>query len=263
MSHVGPLLPGRDHICSVLPMTAHVAGGPVVPLPGVRAGAFLLPGSPAALIDCGMRGQGRRVLRAVAAAGVAPSDIALIALTHWHIDHVGALSSIRGRTSAEVAAHRADAPIIAGVVPPAKPELRGESGKFARWMLLKLYRPSKVDRIIEDGDVLPHGLRVVATPGHTPGHVCYYQEESGVVFVGDALFNRDGALQLPPGGFSHDSEAARRSLAALRSFRFDQCYFGHGEPLLDRADVVVHAFLDRLLDSEQGAPDEVSLRASS
>jgi len=234
-------------------------------LPGVRAGVFLLPSSPAVLIDCGMRGQGRRVLSAVAAAGVAPSDIALIALTHWHIDHVGALSSIRGRTGAEVAAHRADAPIIAGLVPPTKPELRGESGKFARWMLLKLYRPSNVDRIVEDGDELPHGLRVVATPGHTPGHVCYYLEESGIVFVGDALFHRDARLQLPPGGFSHDSGLARRSLAALRSLRFDQCYFGHGEPMLDRADMIVHDFLDRLLDSEESAPapDGVSLRGSS
>jgi glyoxylase-like metal-dependent hydrolase (beta-lactamase superfamily II) len=200
-----------------------------------------------------MRGQGRRVLKAVAAADVAPEEVALIGLTHWHIDHVGALDAVRRRMGAEVAAHRADAPVIAGLAPPTKPELQGESGKFARWMLLKLYRPSRVDRMLEDGQALRPGLRVVATPGHTPGHVCFYLEEPGILFAGDALFHRDGELQLPPDGFNQDSILARRSLMALRSLRFDQCYFGHGEPILGQADATVHAFLDRLLELEQTA----------
>ena len=234
-------------------MAKTLAGAPVVALPGVKAGTFLLPGSPAVLIDSGMRGQHRRVLRGLKQAGVDPRSVALIALTHWHIDHTGSASLVQKATGAQVAAHRADAPVIQGFIPPSKPDLSGESGKFARWLLVKLYRPVTVHRLLEDGDVLPEGggLRVVGTPGHTAGHVCYYLERDGILFAGDALMNREGELALPSESFSHDPVQVVRSLAALRSLRFDTCYFGHGDPLFGDADKRVAAFLDRLAEGAE------------
>jgi glyoxylase-like metal-dependent hydrolase (beta-lactamase superfamily II) len=234
-----------------------VLTAPVVQLPGVRAGVFLLRVPQPVLIDCGMRGQAGNIRRALRGVGVAPQDLALIALTHWHIDHTGALSAIQRQSPAVVAAHRADAPIIQGATPPNKPRLSGEGGKFARWLLLKLYKPSKVTRLLDDGDVLPEGggLQVLATPGHTAGHVCYYLPDAGILFVGDALVNRRGELAVSPAGFSDDPAQARASLEALRHLRYDQCYFGHGEPLLERADERVRAFLDRLAESEAAAPE--------
>lgn len=229
-------------------MAATVRSTSVVPLAGVRAGVFLLRVPAPVIIDCGMRGQGRAIGRALHAAGVGPQDLTLIALTHWHIDHTGALSAIQRQSEAVTAAHRADAPIIQGQAPPIKPRLSGEGGKFARWLLPKLYKPGKVDRLLEDGDVLPEagGLRAVATPGHTAGHVCYYLPEPGILFAGDALVNRHGELAVSPEGFSDDPVQARTSLEVLRTLRFEQCYFGHGGPLLERADEQVWAFLDRL-----------------
>jgi glyoxylase-like metal-dependent hydrolase (beta-lactamase superfamily II) len=194
-----------------------------------------------------MRWQHRRVLRGLRQAGVAPQDLALIALTHWHIDHVGSLAALQRRISAPVVAHRADAPVIQGQEPPTKPTLRGESGKFARWLLVKLYRPARVDRQVEATELLPEaGLRVIGTPGHTPGHVCYLQEQEGILFVGDALVNRGDQLDLSPEGFSQDPTQARASLEVLRWLHFDRCYFGHGEPLLKDADRQVWAFVDKL-----------------
>ena len=237
---------------------ATLTGAPVMPLPGVRAGVFLLPGPPPVLIDCGMRGQGKPIRAALAAASLAPQDLALIALTHWHIDHVGGLRAIRRQSPARVVAHRADAPIIMGMTRPNKPRLTGEGGKFARWLLLKLYQTSTVDRLLEDGDILAEtgGLQVVATPGHTPGHVCYLLPNAGILFVGDALVNRHGELAVSPEGFSDDPAQARRSLEALRALRYDQCYFGHGEPLLEHADAQVCTFLDRLAEAEATAGAE-------
>jgi glyoxylase-like metal-dependent hydrolase (beta-lactamase superfamily II) len=234
---------------------ATLIAAPVLPLPGVRAGVFLLRLPQPALIDCGMRWQGGHIRQALAAAGVAPRDLALIALTHWHIDHTGALGAVRRLSPAVVAAHRADAPIIQGETRPNKPRLTGEGGKFARWLLLKLYKPCHVDRLLEDGDELPAagGLRVVATPGHTPGHVCYHWPAAGALFVGDALVNRRGELAVSPEGFSDDPAQARSSLEALRPLRYDQCYFGHGDPILDHADERVLTFLDQLAEAEGAA----------
>jgi len=233
------------------------AAAPVLPLPGVRAGVFLLPGPPPVLVDCGMRGQGGAIRRALQNAGVATQDLALIALTHWHIDHTGGLRALRRHSRAIVAAHAADAPIIQGTTPPNKPRLTGEGGKFARWLLIKLYQPSKVDRLLADDEIIPEagGLKVVATPGHTAGHVCYYQPAAGILFAGDALVNRHGELAVSPEGFSDDPVQARASLEALRPLRFDQCYFGHGEPLLAHADQRVRDFLDRLAEEDLAVED--------
>jgi glyoxylase-like metal-dependent hydrolase (beta-lactamase superfamily II) len=238
-------------------MATH-GGAPVLPLPSVRAGVYLLPGPPPMLVDCGMRGQGSAIRRGLRGAGLSPEDIALVALTHWHIDHTGGLRAILRRSQAIVAAHRADAPIIQGTTPPNKPRLSGEGGKFARWLLIKLYQPNRVDRLLNDGDQIPEagGLTVVATPGHTSGHVCYYLPDSGILFAGDALVNRHGTLAVSPEGFSDDPAQARTSLEALRRLRFDQCYFGHGEPLLERADEQVCAFLDHLAETEAAAIPE-------
>jgi glyoxylase-like metal-dependent hydrolase (beta-lactamase superfamily II) len=231
---------------------------PVLPLPGVRAGVFLLPGPPPVLIDCGMRGQGGAIRQALQNAGVTPQDLALIALTHWHIDHTGGLRALRRHSRAIVAAHAADAPIIQGTTPPNKPRLTGEGGKFARWLLIKLYQPGRVDRLLADDEVIPEAgrVKVVATPGHTAGHVCYYLPDAGILFAGDALVNRHGELAVSPEGFSDDPVQARASLEALRTLRFDQCYFGHGEPLLAHADERVRLFLDRLAEEDAATDSE-------
>lgn len=219
---------------------------PILQLPGVRSGVFLVRGEPSVLIDCGMRWQSRNILRALRGAGVAPDQIGWIALTHWHIDHTGSLPPIARATGAHIAAHHADAPFIEGATPPRKPDLHGEGGRFARWLLTKLYRPTNVDEPLNDGDVLPElGLQVVATPGHTPGHVCYYLPAERALFAGDALANRRGELSLPPAAFSDDPAQARASLERLRELAIEQCYFGHGEPLLTDAGAQIRAFLDQ------------------
>ena len=68
---------------------------------------------------------------------------------------------------------------------------------------------------IEDGDVLPvlGGLRVVHTPGHTPGSVCLYGARDRVLFVGDNLQRRFGRLSFASRLYSDDYALARRSMA--------------------------------------------------
>jgi glyoxylase-like metal-dependent hydrolase (beta-lactamase superfamily II) len=84
-------------------------------------------------------------------------------------------------------------------------------------------------QLIEDGDVLPllGGLRVVHTPGHTPGSVCLYGARDRIVFVGDNLQRRFGRLTFASGLYSDDPALSRRSMASLLAFDIDTIVFGH------------------------------------
>jgi hydroxyacylglutathione hydrolase len=98
------------------------------------------------------------VLDAVAAKGW---SITQVLNTHWHPDHTGGNQGIQGATGA---------PIIA----PAEAE-----------------RVSKVDRIVREGDrVTVAGAEAIVwdIPAHTAGHIAYYFEDEGMIFVGDTMF---------------------------------------------------------------------------
>ena len=70
---------------------------------------------------------------------------------------------------------------------------------------------------LADGDVLPvlGGLEVIHTPGHTPGSVCLYARQRGLLFVGDVLQRRFGRVSAASGLYSDDHAAARSSVQRL------------------------------------------------
>ncbi|MCL4545404.1 MAG: MBL fold metallo-hydrolase [Chloroflexi bacterium] len=216
------------------------------------------------LIDAGMRGQGRNVVRGLRRLGVDPRSIATIALTHWHIDHTGGLRTVRRLTGASVACHVLDAPYISGQLPPVKPAADSEGGRFGRWLLLKMYQSNPVDYVLEDAQVVPgsEGLEVIATPGHTPGHVCYYLPEARALFVGDALVNRDGILDFAPAEFSASVQQAKGSLARLSTLDIEQCHFGHGTSILEGAGHKITSFLAAQEANTSVPDDELSAQPS-
>ena len=76
------------------------------------------------------------------------------------------------------------------------------------------------------------GLRVVHTPGHTPGSVCLYAERDGLLFIGDALWcDASGALCPPNRYWSEDLGAARASAAHMTTLDVGTILFGHLPPL--------------------------------
>jgi glyoxylase-like metal-dependent hydrolase (beta-lactamase superfamily II) len=82
---------------------------------------------------------------------------------------------------------------------------------------------------IEDGDVLPvlGGLRVVHTPGHTPGSVCLYGSRDRVLLVGDNLQRRFGRLTFASKLYSDDYALACRSMRRLTALDIETIIFGH------------------------------------
>jgi glyoxylase-like metal-dependent hydrolase (beta-lactamase superfamily II) len=117
--------------------------------------------------------------------------VKFILLTHAHIDHVGALGPVKKATGAEILMHREDTFLLEGV------------GAQALSFGLHVDGYTKVDRYVEDGDEFSFGnltARVIHTPGHSPGGVCYHIGKS--LFVGDTLFAGSiGRTDLPGGSF--------------------------------------------------------------
>jgi len=193
----------------------------------------------ATLIDTGYPGQMPAIERALGEAGVKLTDVRRILLTHQDLDHIGSAEALVGATGAEVFAHAADTPYIQGEkrlvkMDPARFEERLKSlpetlRDQARLMVSSL--PTvKVTRMLLGGELLPlhGGIDVIATPGHTPGHVCYFMRSLGLLVAGDALRVEDGELSGPSASATPDMPAAIASLNRLTSLPVKAvvCYHG-------------------------------------
>ena len=76
-------------------------------------------------------------------------------------------------------------------------------------------------------------LRVLATPGHTPGHICLVDDDTGDVFVGDCVGTFGSDLARPPAMFTADHAELDRSLHRLLELGGRRMYFSHGDEIDD------------------------------
>jgi glyoxylase-like metal-dependent hydrolase (beta-lactamase superfamily II) len=212
------------------------------------ANIYLLVDDDLTLVDTGFFGRVEQILRKITKLDYLPSDIARIIITHHHADHVGSLAALKKATQAEVIAHPADAPYIDGRLPqpgPARPQ-------WLREILAPLHRlwataPAAVDTPVNDGDELPvlGGIKVLHTPGHTPGSICLYLQNRGLVIAGDVIAHRFG-LRLPSRGFTVDIAQEILSVKRVANLEFDIICFGHGSPLMHKARPTTANFADKL-----------------
>ena len=146
--------------------------------------------------------EARRILKAVG-----NRKVDAIFCTHHHSDHVGALKELRAVTGAPVYASAIDAPVIRNQ--PADTWPAADS--------------AEVDKTVKDKDIVTVGnmrWKVIATPGHTPGGVCFFLESQygnhierfNVLAAGDTLFAGSIGRTDFEGG---DDKAMRASLKRL------------------------------------------------
>jgi glyoxylase-like metal-dependent hydrolase (beta-lactamase superfamily II) len=206
-------------------------------VPGVFAFTGLLVGRVYALestdgltlIDAGLGLAAGKVVQQLQASGRPPSDVKRILITHAHPDHVGGLAKLQAATGAQVVAHALEWPVLAGKVSAT---LQGAS-------------PQR--RAVQGGETLPEvldGLQVIFTPGHTRGHVCFWQPDKRLLFCGDVLLCPP-RLRLPFAAFTVDMAENRRSVKQIAELEPEVVCFGHGQPLTHGAASQLRAFAAR------------------
>ena len=171
--------------------------------------------------------------------------LARVLLTHAHPAHAGSAARVARGTGVRVYVHADDAPFLDGTREPLLP--RGRRGQLmaALGRVVDLCPPVfRLETLPPDGVIA--GLRVLPTPGHTPGHVCFWHAQDGVLLSGDALVVESGEPTLPASSLSHDAPRARASLATLRGLPLRHLLPGHGAPILDDARARLDAALTRL-----------------
>lgn len=202
------------------------------------------------LVDCGVAGSGEQIAAGIRGLGRDPADVRQLLLTHFHHDHVGAANEIAAWGDVTICAHRDDAAVIRGEAvgdPPVlldweRPILQQVTGGT-----ITTPAPVRVDRELDDGDVLDFGGRAqaVAVPGHTPGSVAVHLPEHSVLFTGDTVARRpDGQVIL--GVFNIDRDAAVASLQRQADLDPEIACFGHGEPVTANAGTAMRDALSRL-----------------
>jgi glyoxylase-like metal-dependent hydrolase (beta-lactamase superfamily II) len=261
---------------------------PCLAIPNLSGRVYLVLGAgPPTLVDTGTGEpesirhvlEGFDTVRREFNEPVGLTDVERILITHAHIDHVGGLWEMVRQTGAEVGVHPLDSRLIvayeeravlgnhaltrflmqAGVPPERRPDvLRGYGYTRGR------VRSVPVDFPLCDGLELD-GLRMVYTPGHTPGHVCVLIDN--ILLAGDHILFRTVTQQWP------ESMAAHTGLAhylaswekVARIEEIDLVLPGHEPPIRDvwkRLEEIRESHrrrLDRVLDIVAKAPHALTI----
>jgi glyoxylase-like metal-dependent hydrolase (beta-lactamase superfamily II) len=215
---------------------------PTAPRDLVNTFAFVDDDGQVTLVDAGTKGAPKRIVAGLRHLGSAPSEVTRIIATHAHSDHVGGLSGLRGWTTAAVAVHERDAVYVReGKAPGLDRTTLG--GRLLRRGLAST--PTTVEEELTDGQVVEvgGGLRVVHTPGHTPGHVALLHEPTATLITGDSIWNMFARMRWPTAALCTDHRLNATTAQVLGELDYATAAFTHGPEIRDGAREAVRGFL--------------------
>lgn len=195
----------------------------------------------AVLVDCGYPGSLRQLEEALRGCGVALEELAGLVLTHQDDDHMGAAAELKAVCPRlRIYASAEEAPYIEGVRKNLRlqqaedlqerlpEEQRAWGEQFCR--RLRALRCVPVDVLVHDGDRFDWGggCEIIATPGHTPGHISLRALDNAYLITGDAAVVENGRLAVANPGFCLNLEAAEQSLRRLEQYQCRRYLCCHG-----------------------------------
>jgi glyoxylase-like metal-dependent hydrolase (beta-lactamase superfamily II) len=232
---------------------------------------YLFVGGNTTLIDTGILQTANEIESCIAEIGLSFRDIDQLLITHGHIDHYGAANLIVKKSggSIRVGAHKGDLRSIkTGKYASIDtidnfnrlmeiPDKYLEEMKVIRTLVMQMAENCHVDFTLKDGDDIQLGQykgRVVSTPGHSTGSVCFYLEKENVIFSGDhilkhitpnALVMLDDNHELP---VRLSQKEYFDSIAKVEKLSPTTVYPAHGEIMLDLYAIIKgyrNGFLER------------------
>lgn len=183
---------------------------------GFVSAYILYRGGEAALVDTGVGGSEDDIESALGEIGLDWGSVGHVIITHRHPDHQGSLDAVIGASGAPWYAGEGDIDAIDATTEGT---------------------------VVATGDNV-FDLRIIETPGHTPGHISVLDDAAGILVAGDALNGADGGVVGPNPDFSDDMDAANASVFLIAGLEFETILFGHGEPVTEggRDAVIDFAF---------------------
>lgn len=189
------------------------------------AGVYLIVDKEIVLIDTGFPWVGKKLLKELVDMGIRSADIKHILLTHHDVDHVGNAAMLQKVTGAALWASEEDIPYI-------MEEMDRHSFKKYLAKAAMLKKPGKINSYNDSEEFSRLNIKVIPSPGHTPGHVCLLYRD--VLFIGDLIDNRKGYFKSFPDAWCWDAEKARESIGKISRCSFEWICPSHGKPVKSR-----------------------------
>lgn len=180
------------------------------------------------MIDTGSKDSIENIRLKFEQRGYKLDQLKRIVATHSHFDHGGNLAALKNATDARVFAHEEEVPYVLQEKRLPKPK---SIFGFLFYIGEPLARSPRtdVDVPLKDGDIIEGtGLKVIHTPGHTPGSICLYHAGLKALFTGDTILHNFGRLRGAASFFSSDIKKARESLEKLEDLDVETIYVAHG-----------------------------------
>jgi len=190
------------------------------------------------LVDAGMPGDTEKLDEVFATAGVEPSTIGLIVVTHGHMDHMGLTAYAKEITGAKVLCHQSLAGKLA-IGEIEVPVARSFFGHFLNFIsgIQEMTGGADVegvsaDILVDDPfDLSEYGIsgKIIHTPGHSQGSISIVLD-NGETLVGD-MVRDEGDGDIGPGMFYEDKEALIASLEEVALFESRTIFLSHGKTI--------------------------------
>ncbi|MBD8027815.1 MBL fold metallo-hydrolase [Ureibacillus sp. Re31] len=163
-----------------------------------------------------------------------------IIITHYDDDHIGSLYDFKEKYHwINIIASDIESKYISGEMKSERlvqaeellDNMSNEEIEFGKWFInqLKNLKHVAIDKKVRDGDMILHNkCRVIATPGHTSGHISLYFPSIKSVITGDAAVNENHDLVIANPSFCLDIERAEQSLKKIKNLKAEHYYCYHG-----------------------------------